>query len=53
AKHPEPAKKYAPAKKDVSSKKTSRKQSTGVQIKDTPGVSVSKKKAPATIDRSK
>ncbi|GJW55843.1 hypothetical protein Tco_0099928 [Tanacetum coccineum] len=53
AKHPEPAKKSAPAKKDVSSKKPSRKQSTGVQIRDTLGVSVSKKKAPATTKRSK
>ncbi|GKD33495.1 hypothetical protein Tco_1249004, partial [Tanacetum coccineum] len=50
AKHPKPAKKSAPAKKDDSS---SRKQSTGVQIRDTPDVSVSKKKAPATTDRSK
>ncbi|GJU81894.1 retrovirus-related pol polyprotein from transposon TNT 1-94 [Tanacetum coccineum] len=48
-----PAKKLKPAKKDVPSKKPSRKQSTGVQIRDTPGVSVSKKKAPATTDRSK
>ncbi|GJU49807.1 hypothetical protein Tco_1219362 [Tanacetum coccineum] len=45
--------KSAPAKKDVSSKKPLRKQSTGVQIRDTPGVSVSKNKAPATTDRSK
>ncbi|GJT19507.1 hypothetical protein Tco_0878213 [Tanacetum coccineum] len=44
---PKPAKKVAP------SKKPSRKQSTGVQIRDTPGVSVSKKKAPATTDKSK
>nr|GEW04714.1 hypothetical protein [Tanacetum cinerariifolium] len=53
AKHPEPAKKFEPAKKNVSSKKPSRKQSTGVQIKDTPDVSVSKKKAPTTTNRSK
>ncbi|GJT90644.1 hypothetical protein Tco_1079489 [Tanacetum coccineum] len=46
-------KKSAPAKKDVSSKKPLRKQSTGVQIRDTPGVSVSKKKAPAITDKSK
>nr|GEU40016.1 hypothetical protein [Tanacetum cinerariifolium] len=46
-------KKTAPAKKDVSSKKPSRKQSTGVQIRDTPGVFVSKKKAPVTTDKSK
>ncbi|GJS10293.1 hypothetical protein Tco_0367089 [Tanacetum coccineum] len=44
---PEPAKKFVP------SKKPSRKQSIGVQIRDTPGVSVSKKKAPATTDKSK
>ncbi|GKE79875.1 hypothetical protein Tco_1549875, partial [Tanacetum coccineum] len=48
-----PAKKPKPAKKDIPSNKPSRKQSTGVQIKDTPGVSVSKKKAPTTTDRSK
>ncbi|GJR70543.1 hypothetical protein Tco_0016608 [Tanacetum coccineum] len=42
-----------PKKANVSLKKPSRKQSTGVQIRDTPGVSVSKKKAPATTDRSK
>ncbi|GKC23656.1 hypothetical protein Tco_1025806, partial [Tanacetum coccineum] len=53
AKHPEAAKKSAPAKKDVSSKKPSRKQSIGVQIRDTPNVYVSKKKAPTTTDRSK
>ncbi|GJZ69386.1 hypothetical protein Tco_0632936, partial [Tanacetum coccineum] len=45
--------KSTPAKKDVSSKKPSRKKSSGVQIKDTPGVSVSKKKAPAITDKSK
>ncbi|GJX99457.1 hypothetical protein Tco_0356476 [Tanacetum coccineum] len=45
-------KKSAPTKKDVSSKKPSRKQSTGVQIRDTPGVFVSKKKTPATTDKS-
>ncbi|GJZ29305.1 hypothetical protein Tco_0573952 [Tanacetum coccineum] len=32
-----PAKKPKPAKKDIPSNKPSRKQSTGVQIKDTPG----------------
>ncbi|GJW31102.1 hypothetical protein Tco_0051134, partial [Tanacetum coccineum] len=53
AKHPKPAKESASTKGDVSSKKPSRKQSTGVQIRDTPSVSVSKKKAPATTDRSK
>nr|GEW60121.1 hypothetical protein [Tanacetum cinerariifolium] len=46
-------KKTAPTKKDVSSKKPSRKQSTGVQIRDTPGVSVLKKKAPITTNKSK
>ncbi|GJU61559.1 hypothetical protein Tco_1243394, partial [Tanacetum coccineum] len=30
-------KKFAPAKKDVSSKKRSRRQSAGVRIRDTPG----------------
>nr|GEV67046.1 hypothetical protein [Tanacetum cinerariifolium] len=37
-----------PAKKPAT-----RRQSTGVQIRDTPGVSVSKKKAPTKIERSK
>ncbi|GJU99942.1 hypothetical protein Tco_1329213 [Tanacetum coccineum] len=46
-------KKYAPAKKDVSSKNPLRKQLTGVQIRDTPDVSVSKKKVPSTTDTSK
>ncbi|GJR35887.1 hypothetical protein Tco_1211571 [Tanacetum coccineum] len=46
-------KKSAPAKKDVSSKKPSRRQFAGVRIRDTPGVSVSKKKAPAKAERSK
>nr|GEU84964.1 ribonuclease H-like domain-containing protein [Tanacetum cinerariifolium] len=48
-----PAKKPEPAKKYVSTKKPSRKQSTCVQIRDTPGVSVSKKKAPVKAERSK
>nr|GEY04054.1 hypothetical protein [Tanacetum cinerariifolium] len=43
---PEPTKKVAP------SKKSSRKQSTGVQIRDTPIVSASTKKAPTTSDKS-
>ncbi|GKC77010.1 hypothetical protein Tco_1127784 [Tanacetum coccineum] len=43
AKHPESAKKSAPDKKDL----------TDVQIRDTPDVFVSKKKAPVTADRSK
>ncbi|GKD90919.1 hypothetical protein Tco_1366426, partial [Tanacetum coccineum] len=42
-----------PAKKFTLTKKSSRKQSTGVQIRDTPGMSVSKNKAPATTDKSK
>ncbi|GKC67424.1 hypothetical protein Tco_1100022 [Tanacetum coccineum] len=46
-------KKIAPAKKDVSSKNPLRKQSTGVQIRDTPSVSVLMKKAPVTTDKSK
>ncbi|GKE96876.1 hypothetical protein Tco_1581731, partial [Tanacetum coccineum] len=52
----EPAKnaeKSVPAKEDVSSKKSSRKKSAGVVIKDTPGVSVSKKKAQTKVDRGK
>ncbi|GKB49491.1 hypothetical protein Tco_0900244 [Tanacetum coccineum] len=44
---PELAKKVAP------SKKSSKKQSTSVQIRDTPGVSVSKKKKLAKVKRSK
>ncbi|GJR41941.1 hypothetical protein Tco_1310044 [Tanacetum coccineum] len=42
-----------PLKKVVPSKKPSRKQSTGVKIQDTPGMYVLKKKAPATIVKSK
>ncbi|GKC00095.1 hypothetical protein Tco_0986231 [Tanacetum coccineum] len=42
-----------PVKKVVPSKKSSRKQSIGVQIQDTPGVSVSKKKVSTTKDKSK
>nr|GEV43223.1 hypothetical protein [Tanacetum cinerariifolium] len=42
-----------PAKKVVPSKKPSRKQSSSVQIQDVPGVFLSKKKAPETIERSK
>ncbi|GJV84280.1 hypothetical protein Tco_1524178 [Tanacetum coccineum] len=53
AKHHEPTKKSAPAKKDVSFKKPSRKQLTGVQIRVTLDVSVSKKKAPTTTNKSK
>ncbi|GJY28808.1 hypothetical protein Tco_0404575 [Tanacetum coccineum] len=46
-------KKTAPVVKYVSSKKPSRKKPTGVQIRDTPGVSVSKKKAPINTKKSK
>ncbi|GJW13643.1 hypothetical protein Tco_0017776 [Tanacetum coccineum] len=53
AKHPELAKKSAHAKEYVSSKKPSRKKSAGFVIRDTLGVSVSKKKAPAKVDRGK
>nr|GEZ37283.1 hypothetical protein [Tanacetum cinerariifolium] len=44
---------HEPAKKVVLTKKSSRKQSTCVQIQDTPSVSVSKKKVPATTKKSK
>ncbi|GKD23473.1 hypothetical protein Tco_1225176 [Tanacetum coccineum] len=53
AKHPELGKKSAPTKEDVSSKKPLRKKSVGVVIRDTPGVSVSKKKATAKVDRAR
>nr|GFB61002.1 hypothetical protein [Tanacetum cinerariifolium] len=53
AKHPQHAKNSTPAKEDVSSKKPSRKKSAGVVIRDTLGVSVLKKKAPAKVDRRK
>ncbi|GKA44048.1 hypothetical protein Tco_0736772 [Tanacetum coccineum] len=39
--------------KNSAKKPTTRRQSVGVQIRDTPGVSVSKKKAPAKTERSK
>ncbi|GKF75246.1 hypothetical protein Tco_0224690, partial [Tanacetum coccineum] len=42
-----------PAKKVVSSHKTSRKQSAGAVFRDTPGVTASKKKTPTTTDKSK
>ncbi|GKB34669.1 hypothetical protein Tco_0879611 [Tanacetum coccineum] len=45
--------KSAPAKKDVSSKKPSRKQSTGVQIKDTPVCCCLKKEGTTPTDKSK
>ncbi|GJR25493.1 hypothetical protein Tco_1101725 [Tanacetum coccineum] len=41
-----------PAEKPVK-KPAAKRQSAGVQIKDTPGVSVSKKKAPSKAERSK
>ncbi|GJU04161.1 hypothetical protein Tco_1114499 [Tanacetum coccineum] len=53
AKHTELGKKSAPTKEDVSSKKPLRKKSVGVVIRDTPGVSVSKKKATAKVDRAR
>ncbi|GKE13881.1 hypothetical protein Tco_1421458 [Tanacetum coccineum] len=37
----------------LAKKPTARRQSAGVQIRDTPGVSVSKKKTPAKAERSK
>ncbi|GKB73128.1 zf-CCHC domain-containing protein [Tanacetum coccineum] len=46
-------KKTVPAKKYISSNKPLRKQSTSVEMKDTPGVSVWKTKAPVTTDKSK
>nr|GFB50936.1 hypothetical protein [Tanacetum cinerariifolium] len=42
-----------PRKRNLSKKHAVRRQSVGVQIRDTPGVSVSKKKALAKTDRSK
>nr|GEW55715.1 hypothetical protein [Tanacetum cinerariifolium] len=57
-KHASPSKKTAlfvvedPVEKLVK-KPAARRQSIGVQIKDTPGVSVSKKKAPTKAERSK
>ncbi|GJS39721.1 hypothetical protein Tco_0564764 [Tanacetum coccineum] len=43
-----------PAKKVISSKKpATKRQAAGVRIRDTPSVSVSKKKAPAKVARSK
>ncbi|GJW54699.1 hypothetical protein Tco_0098784 [Tanacetum coccineum] len=43
-----------PAKRFVSSKKPATKRQSGrVQIRDTPGVSVSNKKAPAKVEKSK
>nr|GEV71205.1 hypothetical protein [Tanacetum cinerariifolium] len=45
---PEPAKKVVPTKKTAT-----KRQYSSVQIRDTPGVSVSKKKAPAKVARRK
>nr|GEU64030.1 reverse transcriptase domain-containing protein [Tanacetum cinerariifolium] len=45
---PEPTKKVVPTKKPAT-----KRQFSGVQIRDTPGVSVSKKKAPTKVARSK
>ncbi|GJT29482.1 hypothetical protein Tco_0909757 [Tanacetum coccineum] len=45
---PEPAKKVIPSKKPAA-----KRQSAGVRIRETPGVSMSKKKAPAKAKRSK
>nr|GEZ94287.1 hypothetical protein [Tanacetum cinerariifolium] len=44
---PKPAKKVVPSKKP-----STKRQSSGVQIRDTPGMYVSKKKAPAKVARS-
>nr|GEV15814.1 hypothetical protein [Tanacetum cinerariifolium] len=52
-KKPKPATHPKPSKKEVSSKKPSIKQLTDVQIRDTLDITVSKKKVPATTDRSK
>ncbi|GJS68135.1 hypothetical protein Tco_0682700 [Tanacetum coccineum] len=51
AKNPEPAKQAKTAKKTARAKKLSTMQTTSVFIRDTPGVSVSKKKAPAKVDK--
>nr|GEV40567.1 hypothetical protein [Tanacetum cinerariifolium] len=53
AKKPEPTKQAKTAKKTTLAKNSSTMQTTGVVIKDTPGVSVSKKKAHAKVDREK
>nr|GEW03331.1 putative reverse transcriptase domain-containing protein [Tanacetum cinerariifolium] len=46
-------KKTRVAIKETTEKPATRRQSVGVQIRDTPGVSVSKKKAPTKAERSK
>ncbi|GJV35695.1 hypothetical protein Tco_1408172 [Tanacetum coccineum] len=53
AKKPKRAKHPEPAKEDVSSKKSSRKKSASVVIRYPPSVSMSKKKAPAKVNRGK
>nr|GEU69283.1 hypothetical protein [Tanacetum cinerariifolium] len=53
AKKPEPAKQTKTAKKTALAKKSSTTQTASVVIRDTPGVSVSKKKAQAKVDRGK
>nr|GEV79576.1 hypothetical protein [Tanacetum cinerariifolium] len=51
AKKPEPAKQAKTTKKTALAKKSSTMQTAGVVIKDSPGVSVLKKKAQAKLDR--
>ncbi|GJW28371.1 hypothetical protein Tco_0045246 [Tanacetum coccineum] len=53
AKKPEPAKQAETEKKTALAKKSSTMQTAGVIIRDTPSVSVSKKKAQAKVDRGK
>ncbi|GKC36149.1 hypothetical protein Tco_1048533, partial [Tanacetum coccineum] len=53
AKKPEPTKQAKTAKKTTRAKKSCTMQTAGVVIRDTPGVSVSKKKAQAKVDRGK
>ncbi|GJU96013.1 hypothetical protein Tco_1320769 [Tanacetum coccineum] len=53
AKKPEPVKQAETAKKTALAKKSSTMQTAGVVIRDTHGVSVSKKKAQAKVDRGK
>ncbi|GKG33255.1 hypothetical protein Tco_0430765, partial [Tanacetum coccineum] len=49
----EPAKQAKTAKKTARTKKSSTMQIAGVVIRDTPGVSVSKKKTQSKVDRGK
>ncbi|GJV55846.1 hypothetical protein Tco_1456851 [Tanacetum coccineum] len=53
AKKPEPAKQAKTAKKTARTKKSSTMQIAGVVIRDTPGVSMSKKKTQSKVDRGK